>query len=709
MTDLFQPAANGDPAYHALIIGVSRYAHLTGGAGPLTDEALAAGLTQLGAAATSAVRVAAWIRDHLEHPTASKGSIRLLVSPSESELPLPEGVDAPPATYENVSAAITAWRKDVRANEDNLAILYVAGHGMQTGFGGGILLLEDFGAPNAPTPLHAAIDVESVRRGIVADPKKPATATPKLQFYFYDACRIAPEATAGYETLPAGIRLDGPRGAEAEASWVCFGARPKDYAFADPKRRVTLYSQAFLECLESRAPAEVDGRTVQFDELTSTLRQVVKDLATQYGEEQRSTLGGDGVLDVPVHRRPEVPAGERMPVPVWAPFDPEQAAGQFRFVRISVHPRLPVSVRLADNILATETRMHTDKPVELFVGTYEAVVPLPWGGEYVSRFSVAPGDAELVVDIDVPPDQLTAAPQPATPAVVTRGGLAPASIRPWYIRFLKWADGGFHLHESPPPINSYQHDESAGATAVHKLEIVDTWAGPVLFQIDSAVGLSPVVALPIGGGRAPCEAYVSIGRDEVKATARPGGAEVNVVAGYLNSGRADRALMSMTGTAQEMLRTKMADPIGAVIGGYALLKLHAIDRMHDWPDNLANLFPDLPDGPVIAGVLSARRGDDEAAADWFRKAIERGIPIFSEGLSLLTAETNALMHAGGSVAAEVADVARTASTLAPLADFFALCTTLHVHDQVMAAVPPGTGWKQVIASPSGSSPELVNR
>ena len=102
VTYLFQPATNDDPVYHALIIGVSRYTHLVGGTGPLTDEPLAASLEQLAAAATSAARVAIWIRDHFEHPTAGKGSIRLLVSPSDAEMPLPEEIEAPPATYENV-------------------------------------------------------------------------------------------------------------------------------------------------------------------------------------------------------------------------------------------------------------------------------------------------------------------------------------------------------------------------------------------------------------------------------------------------------------------------------------------------------------------------------------------------------------------------------------------------------------------------------
>jgi hypothetical protein len=332
VSNLFQAAPNADPAYHALIIGVSRYTHLVGGTGPRTEEPLATQLDQLSAAATSAVRVAMWIRDHFQHPDAGRGSIRLLVSPSDGETPLPGDVEAPPATHDNVRAAITEWRRDVRANPENVAILYIAGHGLQTSNEGGILLLEDFGAPDAPTPLHAAVDVESVRRGIVADPNRPNTATPKLQFYFYDACRINPAATAGYDELKAGIYLDLPRGAAARASWVCFGARPRDYAYADPQRRVTLYSQAFLDCLESRAPVDADGRTVSFDELQSTLEEAVSELAARYGEVQETTLGGGGKLAVPVHLRPETTSSGMT----------RDAAAGTRSVRVCVEPQLPV-------------------------------------------------------------------------------------------------------------------------------------------------------------------------------------------------------------------------------------------------------------------------------------------------------------------------------------------------------------------------------
>ena len=305
MPRVFQAAADvAPPAPPVLVIGVSRYVHLPGGGGAPTDTPFATGLGQLAAAATSAVRVALWFRDRFESPGAARGSIRLLVSPGPDEVPLPEGVTADRATAGNVRREVAAWRRDLRTHADNVAVLYVAGHGLQTSADGGIVLLEDFGAPESLSPLERAIDVAAVRRGIVSDPNDPASATPQRQFYFYDACRVTPPAAIRYATLPVGVVLDEPSGTPARASWVSFGSRPRDYALAVVGTRTTLYSQAFLDCLDSRARPEDDGRTIRFAGLQTALEEVVSELATEYGEQQEATLGGSGSLVVPVHRRP---------------------------------------------------------------------------------------------------------------------------------------------------------------------------------------------------------------------------------------------------------------------------------------------------------------------------------------------------------------------------------------------------------------------
>ena len=105
---------------------------------------------------------------------------------------------------------------------------------------------------------------------------------------------------------------------------------------------------------------------------------------------------------------------------------------------------------------------------------------------------------------------------------------------------------------------------------------------------------------------------------------------------YLSSNSFEEAA-DIAGNAEDMLYGKMFNPIGAVIGGYVLLRIGAIEQMHDWPQNLSNWFPKLADGAIIAGELEARKGNDKEAIDLFLDAYKRGLPIFREGLSLLVA------------------------------------------------------------------------
>ena len=227
----------GMPTVHALVIGVSAYDHLPGGSGPPCDAALLGGLQQLTAAATSATRIALWLRNSFDFPNVQLGSVRLLASPSPNEAPLPDKVTPPPATYDEVRKAITGWLKDARASVGNVTVLYVAGHGIQTSSEGGILLLQDIGAPDSLRILERAIDVASVRVGMVADPNEADTSTPEVQYYFYDACRVVPPASVAYEELKAGVFLDIAKGAAPKTSYVLCGQHRGDYAWPIRKRR----------------------------------------------------------------------------------------------------------------------------------------------------------------------------------------------------------------------------------------------------------------------------------------------------------------------------------------------------------------------------------------------------------------------------------------------------------------------------------------
>ena len=90
-----------------------------------------------------------------------------------------------------------------------------------------------------------------------------------------------------------------------------------------------------------------------------------------------------------------------------------------------------------------------------------------------------------------------------------------------------------------------------------------------------------------------------------------------------------------------MLFGKMQNPLGAAAGGYVLLA--AGDReennWHDWVDNLANWFPEIPDGAVLKASLRLRFPRDKNSAEEARasllEAFDRGVPYYSTGVSWL--------------------------------------------------------------------------
>ena len=114
----------------------------------------------------------------------------------------------------------------------------------------------------------------------------------------------------------------------------------------------------------------------------------------------------------------------------------------------------------------------------------------------------------------------------------------------------------------------------------------------------------------------------------------PADAMLSALTAYLVSGQL-REAADLGAQATEMLRGKVADPIGATVGGYALLRMARVKLMRDWPYNLSSMFGWLPDGAVIAAELALLEKQPDAAARQLERAAGRGVPLFADGLSLL--------------------------------------------------------------------------
>ena len=116
-------------------------------------------------------------------------------------------------------------------------------------------------------------------------------------------------------------------------------------------------------------------------------------------------------------------------------------------------------------------------------------------------------------------------------------------------------------------------------------------------------------------------------------------AHADALAGYLHRGDLYSA-SSMTDwaeKAEDLLQQKMADPFAAVVGAYLLLRMRNIELLHDWTRNLMDWFPTIPDAVVIrAWHLIYRRGDEAEIRKLFERALDGPLPIFTEGLRLLS-------------------------------------------------------------------------
>lgn len=278
-------ARPGTPATHVLVIGISAYRHLIGGtAEPPTGSEWA--MQQLTAAAGSATAIAAWFATRYQNPNAPVGSLRVLISagPDDQLDPLIAPHVATPecrATRINVQTELGAFVTDCATSTQNVAIVYVVGHGVQLTKHQATVLLEDIGAPGQQS-LWGAIDMTQCHEAM------DHGATAATQFWFVDACRQLPDISARFERMRGAFELDEMPGT-AESSQCFLASASREIAFSRPGGR-SLFCEALLECLEGAAVIGPDAQCPAWHlsghSLSGRLRPRVQQLAQEEGETQ---------------------------------------------------------------------------------------------------------------------------------------------------------------------------------------------------------------------------------------------------------------------------------------------------------------------------------------------------------------------------------------------------------------------------------------
>jgi hypothetical protein len=241
------------PGLHALVVGISAYAHLPLGGEPLLPQHF--GMRQLESPALTAYRVAALLAEQADQFDPPLATCRVLLAPSAAEIAI-EPALAPFADtvpdYDNFSAFAAAWRADAGRHAHGMTFFYHAGHGIERETREHVLLLHNFGSGKGATFSHKAVNIRHLLDGMAASTGQETMA--RKQVYFFDACRVTDDTVNGLAAPETGNIWDYqavPDKDDRLSAWF-FAAKPGDEAFAQGGGE-TLFGRALLECLRGGA------------------------------------------------------------------------------------------------------------------------------------------------------------------------------------------------------------------------------------------------------------------------------------------------------------------------------------------------------------------------------------------------------------------------------------------------------------------------
>ncbi|MGW0821313.1 hypothetical protein [Streptomyces sp. NPDC002845] len=163
------------------------------------------------------------------------------------------------------------------------------------------------------------------------------------------------------------------------------------------------------------------------------------------------------------------------------------------------------------------------------------------------------------------------------------------------------------------------------------------------FLVVSLAGTEYVVTLPVPWGAAQIEVLVNERQSPtgsaLSVTVRD--SRIGPALGYMARGAFDAAA-ALVRDAEELLYGKMENTLAAVAGAYVLVGSELGEqeqRWDPWLDRLRGGFDWLSDGSVLWAMRHLRRAHTEAgrraARDALVEACDRGVPLFTLGLSRL--------------------------------------------------------------------------
>ena len=288
---------------HALVIGVGSYAESRSRWGR-PQKSFAA----LPGAARAAYRFARYLREEFHEPEGrTLATLRLLLSPLKSECADLRSLKHRPAIRDEVENALLDWAYNCHTHPQNLAILYIAGHGVALNKGVSTVFLAD--------AVEEGKYNRSVNLSLVQE--YMGTCAAKDNIFVYDCCALRPDDVPEV-TNAGGLVIDKfPSGGKQREHWVAINAaRVGTETFALPGKGTLLslglfgaYTDRMGEDALLRTAGNIisDGDSDRFgittDRLAAEISPRLKDLLTSIqgsGDGYEATIGAGGYQNIAI-------------------------------------------------------------------------------------------------------------------------------------------------------------------------------------------------------------------------------------------------------------------------------------------------------------------------------------------------------------------------------------------------------------------------
>jgi hypothetical protein len=625
----------GTSGTFAVVIGISEYAHLAGGPGPLATNTY--GLGQLSVSALTAFSFFSWLSDTYRCTHAPLAQCWLLLAPTAEELKVVPTLRAHQLlpTFQNCSNALRTWIQSLRllaqysrqSAEASRAVFFFSGHGIEVVLDKQLLCPSDYLEPPDGS-VNEAISTSNLWLSL-------GTVPVGEQVLLYDACRNDTDELRAMNRLEGSEILNvslndwyADRSAiKATATGPGANAWQPGNATADDSKSV--FGTALLEALRAEGGIELDCGgdpcCLRSGPLEAYLRlrvpQLLVSLATSGSPPPRQPVrflaenavamsiteiqrGGAAVPAIPP---PPLP-GQPSPVPSGTP------------------ERL--IIQLGD-------AMHDS------IYQSRRVLTPPWSPNRAVAYAADFGTAHEIFGSE----DVTAL------WIGQSAGLQ--GVRLYSYDQSQWVGGAEELE-----LHYVEHN---GDASMQNIVFSTTRTGQCWLELTDPIGQKFGVVLPgdlgvstryllkvnLGraetGGRSIASIEASLARDNAGLL----GNAYRLWERYRTVSALDAAQSADMTVLEEVLRAKLESPLAATIAAIVLLRAGRDDLLHDWLQNLSNWFPNNPDGPVLEAerlIRQARRGASVLrAAHWIKLLTNRGLPRTAETISFLTTQLELLL------------------------------------------------------------------